>query len=61
MRVTAKPSMDLSVVPIEIHHFQLVVLVLEQFLVVPEPCGLVKGTMDIYPPKRGWGIVAPVT
>ena len=53
--------MALSVAPIEIHPFQLVVLVLELFLVVPEPCGLVKGTIDICPPKKGWGIVALVT
>ena len=61
MRVTTKPGMDMSIAPIEIRPFQLVVLVLELFLVVPEPCGLVKGTMDICPPDRGWGIVALVT
>ena len=53
--------MYLTVAPIEIRPFQLVVLILELFLVVPEPCGLVKGKMDICPPDRGWGIVAPVT
>ena len=53
--------MDLTIAPIEIRPFQLVVLVLELFLVVLEPCGLVKGTMDICPPDRGLGIVAPVT
>ena len=53
--------MDLTVAPIEIRPFQLVVLVLELFLVVPKPFGLVKGTMDTCPPDRGWGIVAPVT
>ena len=53
--------MDLTVAPIEIRPFQLVVLILQLFLVVPEPCGLVKGTMDICPPDRGWGIVAPMT
>ena len=53
--------MDLTVAPIKIRPFQLVVLVLELFLVVPEPCGLVKGTMDICPPDRGWGNVALVT
>ena len=61
MRVMAKPSMDLTIAPIEIRPFQLVVLVLELFLVVPKPFGLVKGTMDTCPPDRGWGIVAPVT
>ena len=53
--------MDLTVAPIELCPFQLVVLVLELFLVVPEPYGLVQGTMDICPPDRGWGIVALVT
>ena len=53
--------MNLTVAPIKIRPFELVVLVLEQFLVVLEPCGLVKGTMDICPPGRGWGIVALVT
>ena len=38
--------MDLTVTPIEIRPFQLDVLVLELFLVVPEPCGLVKGTIN---------------
>ena len=42
--------MGLSVVPIEIQTFQLVVFVLALFLVVPEPRDFVEATNDIGPP-----------
>ena len=53
--------MGLTIAPIEIHPFQLVPLVLELFLVVPEPCGILEVMKDISPPDTGWGIAALVT
>ena len=53
--------MGLTIAPIEIHPFQLVPLVLELFLVIPEPCGILEGMKDISPPDTGWGIAALVT
>ena len=42
--------MGLTVAPIEIQMFQLIVLVLALFLVVPEPRDFVEATNDISPP-----------
>ena len=42
--------MGLTIAPIEIQMFQLVVLVLALFLVVPEPRDFVEATNDIGPP-----------
>jgi hypothetical protein len=53
--------MGLSIAPREVRPFQIHILVLQLFLVVPELCGLVEGTLDISPPDRGWGVVALVT
>jgi hypothetical protein len=53
--------MGLSVTLGEVCPLQIHDLVLELFLVVPELCGLVEGTLDISPPNRGWGVVGPVT
>jgi hypothetical protein len=53
--------MGLTITPIEIRPFEVIVLVLKHLLVVTAVCGLVEVTLDIRPPDIGRGVVALVT
>jgi hypothetical protein len=52
--------MGLTVTPIEIPLFKVMVLVLKR-LVIPAVCGLVEVTHNIRSPDSRWGVMGPVT